>query len=641
MGGMRMGAVKKIGLWLLLSSVLITLTVNAAADDLYTAATPIVYGEEVFLEKLEKSEREQPLGLVLSGGSARAFAHIGVLQYLEEQGIIPDFIVANSMGSIVGLLYSAGLSPEQMYQLVTDTDFSTLFSMKLPTKGGLLDVSAFSDYIFAFLGDLRLEELEIPIIVVCEDLVTKRTIHVAEGDFYEILEASFALPVYFDPIKWNGHRLIDGGITNLLHLGIAYAYTDEVIVSTAFYDNPNLNLANPITILNVSIDIAKRRAGVEELISFDPTLIRCAVEEFSFMDFSKLTEIYEAGYDSAAALAGELQRFEPVSPSDNLQSIRSSFDRNIPGVKLNLDRYNFIPAVRPHGSVELGLVSYGGVFDETPLYDELALSLGYRFKGKTYQGEIGIGTLVQTREGFRISPVLLGQQNLYPHSNVEVQLTEWIELDESFALSSEVVSLKTDVILFHHRDSRVSFETEGVASLNQELSLDYSKIAAGLRSAIEPIGTLSAGYFLENFDTSGIEGELSAAVDLFGQSRLQVHALGSLPFDFSKHIEFFPRDAYRLNKPQQSVPYKAGGSVELLYSPKNFTIKAAELLVIDSLAVGLYGEMLTTDSLDWGAGAAGAASLSLIGIESTTLTLYGGYSSVKQGPVFGFTIGTY
>jgi NTE family protein len=68
---------------------------------------------EAFSSKMEaiKALGREPLGLVLAGGSARAYAYIGMLEVLEERGIYPDFIVANSMGAIIGLLYAAGLSP--------------------------------------------------------------------------------------------------------------------------------------------------------------------------------------------------------------------------------------------------------------------------------------------------------------------------------------------------------------------------------------------------------------------------------------------------------------------------------------------------------------------------------------------------
>ena len=91
----------------------ITSSENVFSENLFYQDVPLFIGGEAFNTKLEKirtEENREPLGLILSGGSARAYAHIGVLKKLEEEGLVPDFIVANSMGAIVGILYSAGFS---------------------------------------------------------------------------------------------------------------------------------------------------------------------------------------------------------------------------------------------------------------------------------------------------------------------------------------------------------------------------------------------------------------------------------------------------------------------------------------------------------------------------------------------------
>ena len=110
-----------------------------------SAFIPIRYGEEEFVRRINERTRgeREPIGLLLSGGSARAFAHIGVIQYLEELNIVPDYIISNSMGSIVGILYAAGLNSDQMYEMSTNLNVSTLFDLTLPLGGGVLDNSKF------------------------------------------------------------------------------------------------------------------------------------------------------------------------------------------------------------------------------------------------------------------------------------------------------------------------------------------------------------------------------------------------------------------------------------------------------------------------------------------------------------------
>ena len=183
-------------------------------DYFLLADEPITYGEEHFRTRIldrTKGDRD-PIGLVLTGGSARALAHLGVLKYMEEEGIVPDFIVSNSMGSIIGLLYAAGMRPEQIAELMNVGELSNYFNFTIPIYGGLLLPSSFKTLVKSVVGeDLDLKDLPIPVMVVCDDLVTKREIRITEGNFADILIASFALPVYFPPVEYRGHLLLDGG----------------------------------------------------------------------------------------------------------------------------------------------------------------------------------------------------------------------------------------------------------------------------------------------------------------------------------------------------------------------------------------------------------------------------------------------
>lgn len=361
--------------------------------DLLLAAEPIFYGEESFKQRIEEKTggQREPIGVVLSGGSARAFAHIGVLQYLEERGIVPDYIVSNSMGSIIALLYSAGLSPDQIIQIMSSTDIGQLFDFTLPVNTGLLGVNKFLSYISIYLGkDLRLEDLSIPVIVVCEDMVTKRQILLAEGDFYEILAASFALPVYFGSVEYNGHVLIDGGIANLVPLNIAYKYSDNVLVSTTFYAGEGLNLKNPLTGLNVSIDIGKRRQGVQELLNHPNAVwVRCNVEKFSFMDFGSGVLLAQQGYSSCEeqgeAIANLATLYnateEATSTNDffkqSLDAKRNNLAQRIPIAKKYYDIFGRTSKIGASSTLGVALSSHSD--NGYLLRDDLLLGLKYTF----------------------------------------------------------------------------------------------------------------------------------------------------------------------------------------------------------------------------------------------------------------------
>lgn len=277
--------------------------VSFALDDtVFLQSTPIFVGEEKFNQRIQQIKQErEPLGLVLSGGSARAYAHIGVLRQLEKADIKPDFIVANSMGAIIGLLYSAGFSADDIEQIVTSVELTSFFDIVLPLKGGLLSSRYFEEALSRLFPDspFDISNSFIPIIVPAEDFYSKRQIIFAQGNIIQVMRAAFAMSFMMEPVKYylpDGTKtlLIDSGAIDLGSFSIAKRISDNLIVSTALY-TPNLKGNNPITILNRTLSIGKERILIQDLLNNSPLLIRNDVENYSFMDFANVSEIINKG----------------------------------------------------------------------------------------------------------------------------------------------------------------------------------------------------------------------------------------------------------------------------------------------------------------------------------------------------------
>ena len=278
-------------------------------EDFLRIDRPLALGYARVQERLEAVRALRPtVGLHLSGGSARAFAHLGVLRRLEEEGLYPDVVVTNSMGSVIGLLYAAGVPLDVIEELFQYIDFGELFTLKLPTGGGLADLRGMSALLQALVGEVDVAELPIPVVVVCEDLVSMRRVLVAEGPFGEVLRAVVAIPALFEPVELAGLTLIDGGITNLVPLEPFAGLNEAVISATAFY-NRDLEPKDPFTIFTMAVNIGKSRTAVQDLRRFQPLLIRTDVEEFSFMGWHQLALIQGRGYDSCAERIGELRAY--------------------------------------------------------------------------------------------------------------------------------------------------------------------------------------------------------------------------------------------------------------------------------------------------------------------------------------------
>ncbi|HRZ65848.1 MAG TPA: patatin-like phospholipase family protein [Spirochaetia bacterium] len=290
-------------------------------------AEPMLLGEGRFVARArELAGGEEPFGLVLSGGSARAFAHIGVLEVLEEEGLRPDFIVADSMGAIVALLYGAGLAPADIAELFAAYPAAGLFDPELPTKGGFLDAGRFMGLVRALVGELDLAELPIPAMVACEDLLSRRQVLLAEGDFATVMAAAFALPAIFEPVGFRGMLLIDGGVTELVPVGVAYRYTGRVAAATALYGR-ELDYGSPFVVINRAIDIGKTRASIKGMLERRPVVVRCAVEDLSYMEFSRPAEVAARGRESARAALPELRALASRREADPELARRRAYFR--------------------------------------------------------------------------------------------------------------------------------------------------------------------------------------------------------------------------------------------------------------------------------------------------------------------------
>lgn len=152
------------------------------------------------------------LGVALSGGGARGLAHAGALKAIEEAGLRPDIIAGVSAGSIVAVMYSAGISPDRILELFSNGRFSDFAEFSIG-KGGLLKMDRFIRVIAKSLGAYkRLEDLPIPTFIGTTDFDHGVAVEFHEGDISPIIKASCSIPVVFPPVSIGGTAYVDGGV---------------------------------------------------------------------------------------------------------------------------------------------------------------------------------------------------------------------------------------------------------------------------------------------------------------------------------------------------------------------------------------------------------------------------------------------
>lgn len=170
--------------------------------------------DKIHTEKAEKTgirEEVHDIGVALSGGSAKGFAHLGVLHYLEENDMKPEIMSGTSMGSMMAALYCDGYSPKEIAEIFKDVNFSKMTEWLIP-KGGFFGTRGFRQFLSSILRHKRLEELEIPLTIVATDLDHGCSKYFREGDLVDIITASCSIPVLFKPVEIDGTYYVDGGL---------------------------------------------------------------------------------------------------------------------------------------------------------------------------------------------------------------------------------------------------------------------------------------------------------------------------------------------------------------------------------------------------------------------------------------------
>ncbi|MFH0865812.1 MAG: patatin-like phospholipase family protein [Bacteroidota bacterium] len=243
-------------------------------------------------------KKKYNVGLVLSGGGARGFAHVGVMKALNEAGIYPDVISGVSAGAMAGVLYADGSTPDEMMKMFSDTKFFKYLEFSLPRRN-LLKMTKLTKIIAANLKAKKFEDLKIPLFVAATDLNNGRCEYFSKGELLKIVIASATVPVLFPPMLISEKNYVDGGVLN------------------NFPFEPIANKCNLLIGVNVNpigyrdefkslMSIAERSFHLCFAASMLRKIKKCHIyiepeklRKYKLLDISKNKEIYKIGYDAA------------------------------------------------------------------------------------------------------------------------------------------------------------------------------------------------------------------------------------------------------------------------------------------------------------------------------------------------------
>ncbi len=246
------------------------------------------------------------IGLALGGGAARGFAHIGVIQVLEENGIKPDLVVGTSAGSLVAALYASGHSGRQLGVMAAGMDEATLTDWAFPLRGAIRG-DALARFVRKSTGGKTIEQMALPLGIVATDLDDGQPILFRRGDAGQAVRASSAVPAVFQPVKIGGREYVDGGLVAPVPVRYAKQMGADFVIAVDITDPPDgKNTGDAMRMLLQTFSIMGRSINNFELREAD-VVLRPRLNGVSSADFAARKRSIAAGREIALAMLPDLK----------------------------------------------------------------------------------------------------------------------------------------------------------------------------------------------------------------------------------------------------------------------------------------------------------------------------------------------
>jgi NTE family protein len=253
-------------------------------------------------------KRPPRIGLALGGGAARGFAHVGVLQVLEENGIRPDLVVGTSAGSLVAALYASGHGGRELQQLAETMDEAAITDWTLPFfNRGMFRGEALARYVDAQVGHRLIEQMPVKLGIVATDLASGAGVLFERGDTGTAVRASSAVPAVFLPVHIGSHDFVDGGLVAPVPVHYARQMGAELVIAVDISAAPEGNHASDtLQVLLQTFAIMSKSINRYELQEAD-LVVRPALVGFGSADFASRAKAIAAGRAAMQSLLPQLK----------------------------------------------------------------------------------------------------------------------------------------------------------------------------------------------------------------------------------------------------------------------------------------------------------------------------------------------
>ncbi len=253
-----------------------------------------------------KPPKPPRIGLALGGGAARGFAHIGVIQVLEEAGIRPDLVVGTSAGSLVAALYAAGRTGAELARVALAMDESAITDWSFPGRG-MIRGDALARYVRDQTGGRTIEQLPLPLGIVATDLDSGSAVLFQRGDIGLAVRASSAVPAVFQPVAIGGREYVDGGLVSPVPVRFARQMGAELVIAVDISSPPDGNATgDPFKMLLQTFAIMAKSINTLELKDAD-LVLRPRLLGVSSADFTARKRAIDSGREAATAALAALR----------------------------------------------------------------------------------------------------------------------------------------------------------------------------------------------------------------------------------------------------------------------------------------------------------------------------------------------
>lgn len=299
---------RKAAQWLLGGGLIAGAATAARAQSTPVAPVPGASGGAESSTLEGRGARVPRLGLALGGGSARGFAHIGVLKSLDQAGIRPEVVVGTSAGALVGAFYAAGFSSWKIEEVALRTREVDLADLAQGSKRGMLVGDSLSRFVNDALRGARIEDLRTRYGAVATDLRSGELVLLRSGAVADAVRASCSIPGVFVPRELGGRELVDGGLVSPLPVRAARQLGCDVVIAVDVGTRPNrASLPGMYEVLLQSFEIMGRALSEQEATGAD-IVLRPDTSAFASTDFNARRDLIQAGYEAAQRALPELRR---------------------------------------------------------------------------------------------------------------------------------------------------------------------------------------------------------------------------------------------------------------------------------------------------------------------------------------------